>query len=131
MSPMSDYTVKNIKADLPNAAEQFGIEGLEARFGRKALELGQFGFSYQKMTPNFRQGFAHRHREQEEAYVVLSGGGRVKLDDDIVDLKQWDVFRVAPGVTRQFESGAEGLELLAIGGVPTGDAETIEGWWSD
>jgi mannose-6-phosphate isomerase-like protein (cupin superfamily) len=128
---MTDYTVKNLKEDVPNSAEQFGIEEMEARFGRKALELESFGFSHQKFDPNYRQGFGHVHREQEEAYVILDGSGRVKVGDDIVDLKQWDVIRVGPGVTRQFESGPEGLELIAIGGMPPGDAETIEGWWSD
>jgi mannose-6-phosphate isomerase-like protein (cupin superfamily) len=128
---MTDYTVKNLRDDVPNASAQFGIEGMEARFGRKALELGSFGFSYQKLTPDFRQPFGHHHREQEEAYIVLAGGGRVKVGDDVVDLKRWDVIRVAPEVTRQFEAGQEGLEYIAIGGAPTGDAETVEGWWSD
>ena len=62
---MTDYTVKNLRDDVPNASAQFGIEGMEARFGRKALELGSFGFSYQKLTPDFRQPFGHHHREQE------------------------------------------------------------------
>jgi mannose-6-phosphate isomerase-like protein (cupin superfamily) len=128
---MADYTVKNLKDDVQNAAEQFGIEGMEARFGRKALELGSFGFSYQKMAPSYRQPFGHYHREQEEAYVVLAGGGRVKVGDDVVELAQWDVIRIAPQVTRQFESGPDGLEYIAIGGQPSGDAELVEGWWTD
>ncbi|HZR94824.1 MAG TPA: cupin domain-containing protein [Gaiellaceae bacterium] len=128
---MGDYTVKNLKTDVDNAAAQFGIEGMEARFGRKALELGQFGLSYQKFTPNFRQGFGHRHEQQEEAYVVIAGSGRVKVDDDVVELKQWDVIRIAPAATRQFESGPDGMEYLAIGGAPAGDAEIVEGWWTD
>jgi mannose-6-phosphate isomerase-like protein (cupin superfamily) len=128
---MSDYTVKNLKDDVENAAERFGLEGMEARFGRKALEIGSFGFSYQKLTPNYRQRFGHHHQEQEEAYVILSGSGRVKVGDDIVELRQWDVVRVDPQVTRQFEAGANGLELLAIGGQQTGDSEIVENWWSD
>jgi mannose-6-phosphate isomerase-like protein (cupin superfamily) len=128
---MTDYTVKNLRDDVPNAAEQFGIDEMEARFGRKALELETFGFSHQKLGPNYRQGFGHVHREQEEAYLILDGSGRIKVGDDIVDLKQWDVIRVAPGVTRQMESGPDGLELIAIGGQPAGDAEMIEGWWKD
>jgi mannose-6-phosphate isomerase-like protein (cupin superfamily) len=128
---MTDYTVKNLKDDVPNASEQFGIDGMEAHFGRKALDLDSFGLSYQKLTPNFRQPFGHYHREQEEAYVVIAGGGRVKVEDDVVDLKQWDVIRVPANATRQFEAGPDGLEYIAIGGQPTGDAETVEGWWSD
>jgi mannose-6-phosphate isomerase-like protein (cupin superfamily) len=128
---MTDYTVKNLRDDVPNAAEQFGIEDLEARFGRKALELQTFGFSHQKLAPNYRQGFGHVHREQEEAYLILAGSGRIKVEDEIVELKEWDVIRVGPGMTRQLESGPNGMELIAIGGLPTGDAEMIEGWWAD
>src|SRR4051794_19564367 len=111
---MANYTVKNIN-DLDNAAKQFGIEGMEARFARKAMDLKKFGFSVQKLTPNFRQGFAHTHANQEEVYLVLRGSGRIKVEDDIVDLKEWDAIRVPPGVTRQIESGADGMELIAIG----------------
>jgi mannose-6-phosphate isomerase-like protein (cupin superfamily) len=128
---MSDYTVKNLKDDVANAAEEFGIDGMEARFGRKALDLGQFGFSYQKLTPGFRQSFGHRHEKQEEAYIVIAGSGRVKVGEGVVDLKQWDVIRIDPQATRQFEAGPEGLEYIAIGGQPTGDAEMVDDWWSD
>jgi mannose-6-phosphate isomerase-like protein (cupin superfamily) len=127
---MADYTVKNIK-EIDNSAERFGIEGMEARFARKPLELEKFGFSYQTLTPNYRQSFGHKHAKQEEVYVVLRGGGRIKLEDDIVDLKQWDAIRVPPGVTRQIEAGEGGLEMLAIGAPEGGDSEMIEGWWSD
>jgi uncharacterized cupin superfamily protein len=129
---MSDYTKKNLKDDFENAAEGYGLgDKLEARFGRKTMGLEQFGFSYQKMQPGFRQGFGHVHKEQEEAYIVLEGGGRAKIEDEIVDLQQWDVLRVPAGQTRAFEAGDEGLTYLAIGGNPTGDAEMVENWWSD
>lgn len=129
---MSDYTKLNLKNDVEDSAPGYGLgDHLEARFGRKALELQQFGFSYQKLQPNYRQGFGHLHKEQEELYLVIGGGGRVKVDDDIVELKQWDALRVGPGVTRQFEAGGDGLEYIAVGGNPTGDAEMINGWWAD
>jgi mannose-6-phosphate isomerase-like protein (cupin superfamily) len=130
ISGMSNYTVKNVK-EIDNAAERFGIEGMEARFGRKPLELEKFGFSYQVLTPNFRQPFGHRHASQEEAYLVLRGSGRIKVEDDIVDLKEWDAIRIPAGRTRQLEAGAGGMDFLAIGAPEGGDAEMIEGWWSD
>ena len=125
------YTKKNLK-ELDNAAEQFGLgDHMETRFARKAMGLEQFGFSYQKLQPNYRQGFGHVHREQEEAYVVLEGSGRAKVEDEIVDLQQWDVLRVPAGNTRAFEAGGDGLAYIAIGGNPTGDADMVENWWSD
>ena len=129
---MSDYTKINLKDDVNNAAADFGMgEHLETRFARKALGLEQFGFSYQKMQPNFRQPFGHVHKEQEEAYVMLEGSGRAKVEDDIVELGQWDVLHVPAGKTRAFESGGDGLAFIAIGGNPTGDADMIENWWTD
>jgi mannose-6-phosphate isomerase-like protein (cupin superfamily) len=127
---MSDYTKTNIK-ELDNSAARFGLEGFEARFARKAMELEQFGFSYQKFGPSWRQPFGHVHSGQEEVYVVLDGGGRIKIEDEVVDLRKWDAIRIPSGVTRQLESGPDGLEILAIGGNPSGDAEIIQGWWAE
>jgi len=127
---MADYTVKNLM-DVTNSAEQFGIEGMEARFARKPLELGNFGLSYQKLGPNFRQPFGHRHGTQEEAYIVLAGSGRVKVDDEVIELMQWDTIRVPGSAARQFESGPDGLEFIAIGAPQADDTEMLDGWWSD
>jgi mannose-6-phosphate isomerase-like protein (cupin superfamily) len=128
---MSDYTLMNLK-EMENAAESFGLgEHLETRFARKPMGLEQFGFSYQKMNPNFRQPFGHVHTEQEEVYLVLEGSGRAKVEDEIVDLKQWDALRVPPGVTRAFESGDAGMSVVVIGGAPSGDGEIIQNWWAD
>jgi uncharacterized cupin superfamily protein len=126
---MRHYTLKNLK-DLENAAESYGLgDHLETRFARKALGLEQFGFSYQKMQPGFRQPFGHNHREQEEVYLVLSGSGRIMVEGDLVELRQWDAIRIPAGVTRALEAGDDGLEILAIGGNPSGDADILQDWW--
>jgi mannose-6-phosphate isomerase-like protein (cupin superfamily) len=128
---MPNYTVKNLK-QVENMAEKFGMsDGLEARFAASPLELSNFGVSYQRLEPNFRIPFGHKHGEQEEAYVVLSGSARLKLDDEIIELKQWDAIRVPGQVTRNFEGGPEGAELLAIGAPLAKDTEMLQGWWTD
>jgi mannose-6-phosphate isomerase-like protein (cupin superfamily) len=127
---MANYTVKNIQ-ELENAAPRYGIEGLDVRFARNALELGNFGFSVHTMTPNFRQPFGHTHGEQEEVYLVLRGYGRIKVDDDIVDLKEWDAIRVPPGAARAIEAGDDGMQIVAIGAPHAEDTEMIQGWWLD
>jgi uncharacterized cupin superfamily protein len=128
---MSDYTKVNLN-ELENAAEGFGLaDNLEARFARNAMGLEQFGFSYQKLQPSFRQPFGHTHKGQEEVYLVLEGSGRIKVEDEVVDLAQWDAVRVPAGVKRSIESGEHGLTLIAIGGTPTGDVEMLNGWWAD
>ena len=130
---MAGYTKKNLKEDVDDQAPKFGMPpGIEARFARKALESESFGLSYQKLAPNFRAPFGHKHGEQEEVYVLLSGSARVKLDEEILELKQWDAVRVASGTMRAFEAGPDGAEFLAFGaGTNSGDAELAPGWWTD
>src|SRR3954447_13168468 len=128
---MSDYTIKNLKEVDDVAAGR--APGVEARMARSALESSQLGVSYFRYESNTRTPHGHRHEVQEEAYVVVSGSGRVKLDDEILDVKQWDVVRVAPKTARGFEAGPDGLELIAIGGSrpEEGDGELLPGWWED
>jgi quercetin dioxygenase-like cupin family protein len=90
--------------------------GIEGRFGRKHLDSRDLGISHFRYGPDLRSPMAHSHREQEEAYVVAAGSGRVLLDGEVVELRQWDVVRVAPEVVRAFEAGPDGLDIIAVGG---------------
>lgn len=128
---MPDYTVKNLMEIEDSSGGR--LPGLQARFARKYLDSEELGVSHFTYAPNCRPPFGHSHREQEEAYVVVGGSGRMKLDDDIIELRRWDVVRVAPSVVRGFESGPEGLEVIAIGGrrPQDGDGVRVQDWWTD
>jgi len=129
---MSDFTQVNLKDDVENASEKFGLApNMEARFARNAMGLEGGGFSYQKLAPNFRGPFGHKHERHEEVYIVVSGGGRIKVGDDVHDLRQWDAVRLAPSAARAFEAGPDGLELIAIGFGEGGDAEILQEFWTD
>ena len=130
---MTDYTKKNLKDEIENVSPRFGMpEGIEARFARSALGGESLGLSHLKLAPNFRVPFGHTHAEQEEVYVLVSGSARVKLDDEIVELRPWDAVRIGKGTMRNMEAGPEGAEYLAFGaGADPGDAEMSPGWWSD
>jgi mannose-6-phosphate isomerase-like protein (cupin superfamily) len=131
---MADYTHANLREDVPDSAPGFGLgEALEAHFASGTLGLRNAGLSLQRVKPGMRAPFGHRHATQEELYVVVGGGGRVKLGDDVVELRPWDAVRVPPETMRAFEAGPDGLELLAFGAPATGpgDAELAQGWWSD
>jgi|SRR5271155_2099499 len=99
--------------------------GIEGHFARKHLDSRDLGVSLFRYGANVRSPMAHSHREQEEAYVVLAGGGRVLLDEETQDIGQWDVIRVAPEVVRSFEAGPEGLEILAVGGPKPEDGDGV------
>jgi len=131
---MADYTHVNLKEDVEDQAPNFGLApNLEARMARVPLELEEFGVSYQRIAPNFRVPFGHKHKNQEELYVVVGGGGRAKLEDEVVELKQWDAVRVPKDTMRGFEAGPEGMEVIAIGAPNTGpgDADMATDWWTD
>ncbi len=126
------YTHKSL-TEVEDSAAKFGHgDRQEAHFASEDLGTTQAGFSLQRVRAGKRQAFGHRHDDVEEVYVVIGGAGRVKLDDDVLELKRLDAVRVSPGVTRAFEAGDVDLELLAFSPRRTDDrGEVIEGWWSD
>jgi quercetin dioxygenase-like cupin family protein len=110
---MSNFTIKNLMEVEDSAGSR--APGVEGRFARKFLDSEHLGVSYFRYSPGLRSPVAHSHREQEEAYVVVGGSGRIRLDDEVLPLRRWDVIRVSPDVVRAFEGGEDGLELIAIG----------------
>jgi mannose-6-phosphate isomerase-like protein (cupin superfamily) len=131
------FTLKNLRTDVEDVGPRFdGSPDLEFRLASKALELERSGLGYQRVPPNYRFPYGHTHKAQEEVYVVVRGSGRMKLDDEIVELREWDVVRVAPGTWRGYEAGPEGLELIVygapnLGAVPRDDVEGERHWWAD
>jgi len=129
---VAGYTHLNLADDVENAAERFGLApDIETRFARTPLGLEGGGFSYQRLAPNVVGPVAHRHERHEEVYLVVGGSGRIKLDDEVRDLRRWDAVRVAPQTARGFAAGPDGLELLAIGFGESGDGEMLEDFWAD
>jgi mannose-6-phosphate isomerase-like protein (cupin superfamily) len=129
---MAGYTIQNLK-EVEDQAPNFGLSPqLEARMARVPLELENLGISYQRIAPSFRVPFGHTHNVQEEVYVVVYGSIRAKLDDEVVELKQWDALRVPKETMRSFEGGPEGAEILAVGAPNTGpgDANVEQNWWT-
>jgi len=128
---MSAFSIVNL-LDVEDSV-QGRLDGLEGRFGRKHLDSRDLGISHWRYAPNLRNPAGHRHRAQEEAYVVVAGSGRILLDGEVHDIKQWDVVRVAPETVRSFEAGPDGLELIAVGGPKPegGDGEQAAVTWPD
>jgi mannose-6-phosphate isomerase-like protein (cupin superfamily) len=121
-----DYSIKNLR-EVDDAAAEAGVsDSLEARFAHEDLGSERSGLSYQVVRAGQRQPFPHRHKEMEEIYVVVSGRGRVKLDDAIEDVGPLDAIRIAPSVTRAFEAGDEDLVLIAFSPRAKGDAEIVQ-----
>ena len=130
---MGDYTKTNLRGDVEDQAPNFNMPSeMQARFARSAVDGETLGLSLFTLAPNFRIPFGHKHTNQEEVYVVVRGSGRVKVEDEIVDLAEWDAIRFGVNTMRCMDAGPDGVEYLAFGaGNDPLDAEMAPGWWSD
>jgi quercetin dioxygenase-like cupin family protein len=128
---MSSSTIVNLLEVEDSIGDR--APGVEGRFARKHLDSRDLGVSHFRYAANVRAPMTHSHREQEEVYIVAAGSGRVLLDDEVHELRQWDVIRVAPEVVRAFEAGPDGLDVIAVGGPRPegGDGVMGGGEWPD
>jgi mannose-6-phosphate isomerase-like protein (cupin superfamily) len=130
------FSLTNLREDPDDVGSNFdGPPDLEFRHASRLLGLEKSGLTYQRVPPDYRFPYGHTHREQEEVYVVVGGSGRMKLDDEIVEVRKWDAVRVPPGTWRGYEAGPEGLEILVygaphLGDDPRGDVEGARDWWA-
>ena len=110
---MSDYTAKRINE-------------MEAGFGggfvkaRAELGVSSFGMQVIRLPPEFPDYPEHDHAGdgQEEVYLALGGSGWIDIDGERVELEKDMLVRVAPAVKRKVHPGADGLQMLVIGGCP-------------
>ncbi|UJA20731.1 cupin domain-containing protein [Thermoleophilia bacterium SCSIO 60948] len=131
------FTHHNLKRDIPDVGSNFdGADDLEFHLATKPLGLEQSGLSHQRIPPNYRFPYGHVHERQEEVYVVVRGGGRMALNDEVIELAEWDVVRVPPGTWRGYEAGPDGMEILVFGAPnlgddPRGDVTGERDWWAE
>jgi mannose-6-phosphate isomerase-like protein (cupin superfamily) len=129
---MSNYTKANLR-EVENMAPKFDMpDELDARFARGAVDGKTLGLSLMKLAPGFRIPFGHKHENQEEVYVIVRGSARVKVEDEVVEVGEWDAIRFDKDTMRNVEAGPDGVEYLAFGaGEDPRDAEMVPGWWND
>jgi mannose-6-phosphate isomerase-like protein (cupin superfamily) len=130
---LSEHTVVKV-SDVPDQGPNLGIApNVEIRFLRNDLNCEHCGVSYMRISPNHRQRSGHRHKVQEEIYVLVSGSARVKAGDDVVELEPWTAIRVPNETTRSIEAGSDGAEFVIVGAPNTGpgDAIDVRDHWTD
>ena len=131
---MAGYTVQNLK-EIDNQGVNFGLDenDIQLRMAKDPLECADCGLTYMRLGPGWRTPFGHNHKTQEEIYILVNGSARMKLEDKLVDMKPFTAVRVSPETMRSYEGGFEGAELIVIGTPRTGggDADIVQGWWSD
>jgi mannose-6-phosphate isomerase-like protein (cupin superfamily) len=130
---MADYKVVKV-SDVPDQGPNLGVApDVEIRFLRNDLGCEHCGVSYLRVAPGSRQKTGHRHKVQEEIYLLVSGSARVKAGDDVVELEPWTAIRVPNTTTRAFEAGPEGAEFVIVGAPNTGPGDAVdeEHFWED
>ena len=130
---MANYTKLNLREDVENQSPKFGIDEMDFHSARVPLELENSGLSFLRLDPNYRVPFGHHHNQQEEIYILVGGSAKLKLDDEVLELKPFDAVRVHKDTMRNFEGGPEGAEIIAFGAPNTGpgDGPMEQGWWTD
>jgi mannose-6-phosphate isomerase-like protein (cupin superfamily) len=130
---MANYTKLNLREEVEDQSPKFGITEMSFHSARVPLELENSGLSFLRLDPNYRVPFGHHHNQQEEIYVLVGGSAKLKLDDEILELKPFDAVRVHKDTMRNFEGGPEGAEIIAFGAPNTGpgDGPMEQDWWSD
>jgi mannose-6-phosphate isomerase-like protein (cupin superfamily) len=131
---MSAYTHKHLSDEVEDSAPGFGLApDVQARFARDVLECEKGAIGHFRLAAGARSPFGHRQKLQEEIYVVIGGSGRIKVDDDLVDLAPLSAVRVAPEAARALAAGPEGLEYIVFGAPHTGpgDGEMVKGFWPE
>jgi quercetin dioxygenase-like cupin family protein len=131
---MAGYSKLNLARDVEDQAPKFGMSpSLEFRMAAGPLETEQSALSLLRIAPGFRLPFGHSHERQEEIYVLVGGTAQLKLDDEVLELEQWDAVRIAPDTTRNLEAGPDGAELILFGAPNTGsrDVEMTQNWWRE
>jgi mannose-6-phosphate isomerase-like protein (cupin superfamily) len=130
---VGSYTKKNLRSDVENQAPNFGMPSeMETRFARRPIGGETLGLSLFTLAPNFRIPFGHKHESQEEVYVVVRGSGRVKVEDEIVEVGEWDAIRFDKDTMRNVEAGPNGIEYLAFGaGEDPREVEMAPNWWNE
>jgi hypothetical protein len=130
---MSDYMVVKV-SDVPDQGPNLGIApDFEVRFLRNDLGCEHCGVSYARIAPNGKRKNGHRHKRQEEVYVLVSGSAQIKVGDDIVDLEPWTAIRVPADTTRALAAGPQGAEFVLVGAPNTGPGDAIDepDFWRD
>jgi mannose-6-phosphate isomerase-like protein (cupin superfamily) len=131
---LKSYTKLNLRKEVDDQAPKFDMSpDMEFRPARAPLELENSGISFFRLEPNFRVPFGHTHNVQEEVYIVIDGSARLKLDDEILELKPWDAVRISKETMRNLEGGPEGAGIMLFGApnAGSGDAQMSPGWWTD
>jgi mannose-6-phosphate isomerase-like protein (cupin superfamily) len=93
--------------DLGKLLQNSPEEQRSKQFLRDTLGLTGMEVSVTAYPPNTSLPFFHKHKQNEELYIILKGEGQMQLDDEIIEVKEGSVVRVLPDCSRNLRSGPD------------------------
>jgi hypothetical protein len=114
---MADLTVASFEEMEPI------FDGI-ARRARATLGVSAFGMQVMTLPADWDGYPNHRHdagvddADQEEVYIPLNGSATLVADDQRVELQPGMMVRVGPDQHRRILPGPDGIQFVALGGVP-------------
>jgi quercetin dioxygenase-like cupin family protein len=91
----------------------------------KQLEARSLGSRLWRLRPG-QASTRHRHFATEEVYVVLGGRGRIRVDEEVLELSPLDALLVEPESVRQVFNDTDEDALWLVFGAPPEAANTLE-----
>jgi mannose-6-phosphate isomerase-like protein (cupin superfamily) len=131
---MSDYAIKRLE-DIPDV---LGDYPGEMRMSA-ASDLGteQVSFTWRRMPAQTggKGSYGHRHKTQEEIYFVAAGKLLFKLEDEVIEVSDGTIVRIAPHVVRSVWNDGPDDAILIMCSIknesPEGDHETVPDFWPE
>ncbi len=104
LESLKDYVCENRDLNLKNTGKVFIHELL-------GLTGSEISLNY--IPAGSKASFSHKHKENEEVYMVLKGEGLMEIDGKILKIKAGFVVKVSPAAVRKIES-TEGSDLVVV-----------------
>jgi mannose-6-phosphate isomerase-like protein (cupin superfamily) len=131
---MADYSMRQLE-EIPDVLGDYPGEMRMT----SASDLGneQVSFTWRRMPPQTggKGSYGHRHKTQEEVYFVASGTLQFKLEDEVIDVGEGHLVRVAPEVVRSvWNEGPDDAVVIIVSTKsddPRADTEMVEGFWPE
>ncbi len=100
---MSEVKVLNTGAKYAHASAG-SLQNIEGKlFVKDAIGATSCEISFGTLPSGATVPFFHSHKDNEENYIILSGSGKFQVDDDVFDIAEGSVIRVATNCDRNIK----------------------------
>jgi mannose-6-phosphate isomerase-like protein (cupin superfamily) len=131
---VADWTIRKLE-EIPDVLGDYPGEMRMSAAGDLGNE--QVAFTWRRMPAQTggKGSYGHRHKTAEEIYFVASGTLQFKIEDEVLDLGEGTIVRMAPHVVRSvWNEGPDDAVLIMCSmrtDDPGEDAELVADFWPE